>query len=80
MANNRLQHPDSDSYCQIQSRNLEALHFKIDQTHAVLCILSDWVIECDNCSLSLHQKVIVDSILFLLIEVMEQAKQLLPEV
>lgn len=80
MADYSLQYPDSDSYYQIPLRNLENLHFKIDQTHAVLCVLSDWIIDCESCSLSLQQKSTVDSILFLLTETMEQAKRLLPEV
>lgn len=80
MADHSLQHSNTDSYYQIPLKSLENLHFKIDQTHAVLCILSDWVIDCENCSLSLQQKSTVDYILFLLIDTMEQAKQLLPEV
>ena len=80
MANHSLPHLNADSYYQIGLKALENLHFKVDQTHAVLSILSDWVTECPTCSLSLQQKGIVDFVVFLLITLMEQAKELLPEV
>ncbi len=80
MANHSLPHLDVDSYYQIELRVLENLHFKINQTHAVLSFLDDWVSENPNCSLPLDQKGKMSFTLFLLITVMEQAMSLLPEV
>jgi hypothetical protein len=80
MADNILAHVDVDSYYQIPLKKLENILFKIDQTHAVLSLLSDWISENPNCSLSLSKKRMVDFVLFLLTTLMEQAKQLLPEV
>ena len=80
MADNILPHINADSYYQISLGNLENLHFKVDQTHAVLSLLSDWITESQSCSLSLKQQGRVDLVLFLLMALMEQAKKLLPEV
>jgi len=75
-----LPHLNEEAHYQIGLQALENLHFKISQTHAVLSLLDDWVSENPDCSLSVEQKAIVSSTLFLLTAVMEQAKDLLPEV
>lgn len=80
MAKHRLPHFSSRSHYQIALQDLEEIHFKINQSHAVLSILSDWIAECESCSLSLQQKSKVDFILYLLVTLMERVKELLPEV
>jgi hypothetical protein len=80
MADHRLPHFGASSYYQITLQELEEVHFKINQSYAVLSILSDWVIECESCSLSLRQKSTVDFVLDVLVTLIEQVKKLLPEV
>jgi hypothetical protein len=80
MANCSLPHFNAESYYQISLQNLEEIHIKINQGHAVLSILSDWVTECESCSLSLKQRTTVDFALYLLVTLIEQVKELLPEV
>jgi hypothetical protein len=80
MAESSLPHFAAGSYYQVALKALEEIHFKINQSHAVLSILSDWVTECESCTLSLQQKSILDFVLFLLVALTEQVKELLPEV
>lgn len=76
MADNILTHVDVDSYYQISLENLENIHFKVDQTHVVVSLLSDWVTECQSCSFSPKQQRRVDLVLFLLMTLIK----LLPQV
>ena len=80
MANHSLAHIDVDSYYQIAPKDLEDLHFKVDQTYSVLSFFTDWVAEGGSCSLPMEDRGRVMPICFLLMDLMEQAKKLLPEV
>lgn len=80
MANHSLPYFSEGSHYQIALQELEEIHFKISQSHAVLSILSDWITECENCSLPLQQKIKVDFVLYLLVTLMERVKELLPDV
>ncbi len=79
MATNSLPHFDIDSYYQIALTALEDIHCKVDRIYAVLSMLISWVAE--NCiSASVEDKNIMIPIIFLIIDLTEEVKQLLPEV
>lgn len=78
MADHSLAHPDTHLY-QIQLKDLEAVHHKINQALAQLSMLSDWVTESNACTLSLHQKSMVDGVLCSLIFLLETTLKFLPE-
>jgi hypothetical protein len=79
MANSILSHVNENSY-RISFSNLEDIHSKIMQSNAVLSLLGEWICESESSFYSQESRDKLMQVLFLLIDLIQDTRQLLPEV
>ncbi len=79
MANPILPYINPDAYYRIESKDLENLHFKLSQSHSIISMFSDWVVD-GRCELRPESQTKVISICYLLLDLLDEAHKVLPEV